>query len=57
MIATSVIAIITVILLILSVFLFPKIKIKGKEIHTYWIVCLIGAIFMVVFKSISLNTS
>lgn len=55
MIATSVIAIITVILLILSVFLFPKIKIKGKEIHTYWIVCLIGAIFMVVFKSISLK--
>lgn len=55
MIATSVIAIITVILLIISVFLFPKIKIKGKEIHTYWIVCLIGAIFMIFFKSISLK--
>lgn len=55
MLSTSVIAIITCILLILSVLLFPKIKIKNKEIHTYWIVCLLGAIFMLIFNDISIH--
>ena len=55
MLSTSIIAIITCICLIISVLLFPKIKIGNKEIHTYWIVCLIGAIFMLIFNSISLK--
>lgn len=53
MIYTLVVAIITCITLILSILLFPKIRIKNIEIGTYWVVCLIGAILMVVFKQIT----
>ncbi|MCH5180845.1 MAG: hypothetical protein J1F32_06505 [Erysipelotrichales bacterium] len=53
MLTTSIIAIITCILLIVSVLFLPKIKIRTREIHTYWIVCLIGAIFMLIFNDIS----
>ena len=55
MIATLVITIITCTLLILSTLLFPKVKIKNREIHTYWIVCLIGALFMIIFNEISFS--
>lgn len=55
MVITLIIAILTCLSLILSVLLFPKIKIKNKEIHTYWIVCLIGALLMLIFNEVSIQ--
>ena len=55
MIHTLIIAILTSIFLILAVLFYPKVKIGKKNINTYWIVCLIGAISMILFKSISLK--
>ena len=53
MIGTIIIAVLTCVALILSVLFYPKVKILKKEINTYWIVGLIGALLMLVFKSIS----
>ena len=55
MLSTVIIAILTCIFLILSVLFLPKIKIFNFEISTYWVVCLIGAIFVVAFGGISLT--
>ena len=55
MIATIIISIITCLLLILSILVFPKIKVFKKQINTYWIICLIGAIFILVFKCVPIN--
>ena len=46
--ATLIISIITCLLLILSILFFPKIKIFKKQINTYWLICLIGAIFILI---------
>ena len=46
MILTLVLAIITFVLLILSIVLLPKIKIGKLNISTYWLVALFGAILM-----------
>lgn len=43
MIATIVISGITFLLIALSLFLFPKIKIGKIQFHTYWVIALIGA--------------
>lgn len=51
MIPSIIISLITCICLILSVLFIPKIK----NISTYVIVCLIGAIFIVIFKGISIK--
>lgn len=53
MVATIIIAVLTCLTLICSVLFFPKIKIGKIELNTYWIVCLIGALLIVAFKSIS----
>ncbi len=55
MISTIIIAVITAILLILSILLLPKIRIFKLNISTYWIVALIGAILMMLFGDTSLN--
>ena len=56
MLATIIIAILTCLSLILSILFFPKIKIKNKEINTYWIIGLLGALFMILFKCISFDS-
>ena len=53
MIPTIIIAIITCLTLICSILFFPKIKIKNIELNTYWIVCLIGALLMLIFNCVS----
>lgn len=53
MIASIVIAILTCATLICSILFFPKIRIKKIEISTYWIVCIIGAIAMLIFGCVT----
>ena len=48
MILTLIISCITIIALILSVLLFPKITIRGKELNTYWMVGLLGMILLII---------
>ena len=48
MIATIIISIVTFVGIILSIFLFPHIKIKGIKIDTYWIVALLGAVILLI---------
>ena len=55
MIATIIISILTCVSLILSILFFPKIKIVNKEISTYWLICVIGAILMLSFNLVSFN--
>lgn len=56
MIPTIIIASITFIITILSIFLFPRIKIGKKfSIQTFWIVALIGALAMVIAQSVSFH--
>ena len=47
-----VIALLTIFLLILSIFLFPMIKIKNLKVNSYWIIALIGAILLIIFKQV-----
>lgn len=46
MISTFIISLLTILLMTLSFFLFPQLKIKGKKFDTYWIITLIGAILI-----------
>lgn len=60
MVFAILIAVITCIVLIISVLFFPKIKIKNIHLNTYWIVALTGALLLIItglvtFKEI-LNT-
>ena len=50
MIFTVSVATITVAAMIISVLFFPKIKIGKKFIDSYWIITLIGAVILVIFK-------
>lgn len=56
MILTLVFFIVTCALLILSILFFPKIKLKSISLSTFWIICLIGALLMIIFKCVSLNS-
>lgn len=53
MTATIIIAIITCLMLIGSILFFPKVKIKDVEVDTYWIVCAIGALMILIFGCVS----
>lgn len=53
MIPTIIIALITFIVTIVSIFLFPKIKLGKIQISTFWIVALLGAIAMLIAQSVS----
>lgn len=50
MIFTVSVAAVTVAAMIISVLFFPKIKIGKKFIDSYWIITLIGAVILVIFK-------
>lgn len=50
-----IICIITIILLILSILFFPTIKIKDIKIGSYWFIAMIGAIILMITKSVSLD--
>lgn len=50
MIPTIIIASITFVLVILSILLFPHIKIGKIKIDTYWIIALLGAIILLAFS-------
>ena len=54
MILTVAIAGITAVSMITAVLIKPYIKIKGKEVGLYWIICLLGAITMIATERISL---
>ena len=56
MILTLVLFIVTCELLILSILLFPKIQIKNFRINTFWIICLISALLMIIFQCVSFTT-
>lgn len=54
MIVTLLISIITIILLILGIIFKPVIKIKEKEIQTFWIAPIFGVVLLFVFGQINL---
>ncbi|MCQ2752376.1 MAG: hypothetical protein MJ189_04705, partial [Coriobacteriales bacterium] len=56
MLIALILAAITCLLMILSVLFFPKIIIKNKSISTYWIIVLIGAIFVAVAGKTDFST-
>ena len=53
---TLAIVISTIVLMIGSILCFPTIKIKKFNISTYWPIALIGAILLLITRSVSLNT-
>ncbi|MGM9858114.1 MAG: SLC13 family permease [Bacilli bacterium] len=55
MIPTLIISSITIVALILSVLLFPKLKVFGKELNTYWMVGLIGMLLLLIFGCIPIK--
>lgn len=52
---TIIISILTIISLIGFIIFKPSIKIKGKEIQTFWIISLIGALLLILFREIKLD--
>ncbi|MBO4283670.1 MAG: hypothetical protein J5958_03500 [Clostridia bacterium] len=54
MIATVLISALTCLLIILSVLLFPEVRIGKKKIGVYWIIALIGALSLILTRRISL---
>lgn len=55
MIPIIIIFLLTVIIMIFSVIFVPKIKIKKLEFQPYWLVCLIGALLIVIFGFVKLD--
>ena len=55
MISTIVVSLLTCISLVLSILVFPKIKIFNKELNSFWVVCLIGAILSIVLQNITIK--
>ncbi len=55
MLVCSIIAIITIVLMVLSVLIKPYIKIGKREVGLYWLICLAGAVAMLISKSISFD--
>ncbi len=52
---TIIIALITIVLMVLSVLIKPYIKISKVEIGLYWIICLLGATTMIITNRITLS--
>ena len=50
MIPTIVISSITFVTIILSLFLFPKVKIGKRFFNTYWMIALLGAVILLAFS-------
>ena len=55
MLVCAIIALITIILMVCSVLIKPYIKIGKVEVGLYWLICLFGAILMILSGSISLD--
>lgn len=55
MVGTIIIAVITFLTIALSLFLFPKIKIKNISISTYWIIALVGAVLILIFQLVPIS--
>ncbi len=55
MIVCAVIALITIIFMVCSVLIKPYVKIGKKEVGLYWIICLVGAIIMILSNCISFD--
>lgn len=55
MIATIIISIVTFVLVILSILLFPHIRIGKFRLDTYWIIALLGAIILLSFQFASIE--
>ena len=53
--ASLIIAGITILLIILSSLLFPTISYKKIKIQTYWVVSLVGALLLILFKEVNLK--
>lgn len=53
---TIIIAIVTCFTMILSILLFPKIKIKNISLDTYWIIVLLGAIILIICNLVNIKT-
>ncbi len=52
---TLIIAILTILSLIFCIIKYPSINIKNKNISTFWIVVLIGALFLIIFKQVGIK--
>ncbi len=52
---TIIIALITILLIITSILFFPTIKIKNINLSTYWVIALIGALLLLIFREVALN--
>ena len=55
MISTVLISSLTCLLIILSVLLFPEVRIGKKKIGVYWIIALLGALTLILSRRISLS--
>lgn len=55
MISTLIISVATCSLLILIILLKPSVRVKDKEVDIYWIIPLIGALLLLIFKKVSIN--
>ena len=51
-----IIIILTIVLIICSILYFPTIKIKNIKFSSYWPIALIGALLLIITKSVSLET-
>ena len=55
MLFTIIISLLVFILLTSSIIFFPTIKIRRVRIATYWLIALIGAIILILFKSVPIE--
>lgn len=55
MIASLIISILTIIFLIIVIIVKPTLKIKKIEIQTFWLIPLVGALFLFIFRSVKFN--
>lgn len=53
-IATIIISLVTCVLLIFSILFYPKIRIKNFVFNSYWIICVVGALAILISNSVSL---
>lgn len=56
MLAVLIISLITIVLMILSIMFFPNFKIGNKTIQSYWIITIIGALILIIFGLVPLQT-
>lgn len=53
--ASLIIAAVTIILIILTSLFYPTLKVKKLKLQTYWVVALLGAILLLIFKEVKIN--